>query len=779
MFESRFWRFSRFPSITTVDPASVSRITTKNDNVMNYAVRIAKSERERALLRFLIAAATCTDSVEELSAALTAANRIGYAVHNEIARSGVKQYGIEKGDSAVIVAARQNRLIALQWLLQQGCSATRSRPPSALHYAATLGNAAMVKLLLEANASVDWLDNNQCDSVDLAIQGGHVDCVLLLEEALAACKPSSLSVATKTAVAVVPQTSSSHASFDAVLSVKEVTGQYAKWGGWAAAVSSCDDLEQLRQEQKDVDALLRKLDMLMESKTNFASTLISCSFTAEERNRLGSRLLDGLWFALTLQLPNADPLAVRSSSAQVDSSSVDQLLVSDSRLFMRLIRARVEFPEAIEFLLERGVDCTQSDNHALRVAARGGHALICDVLFRFGAAILPNDRHPVLFAACRKGSLATAEVLLRHGADIHAIDYHRSTAVVAVIEGGDYPELLAWLLDHGAPVDGFITIDQATALSASINFDRLGSFYLLLDRLRAWDQEILAVDGIAQGGQTTDFNVPKTSRLSSFLAERNQFQDPLLHIAVQSSRLDYVSGLLSLGIPLNVQNDIGCTALYCAFHRNDVEKAMLLINHGADVNLAAYNLHTPLHLAARYDNLSLVQLLVDHDAQLEAADRDGYTALWLAAAQQSVNAFMFLVERGAKFEPGPGTGLEYSVLLPAAEAGSVLLVRALLDRGALVDVRSPQRSSALHFAASESHVDVCKLLLERGADPNARNDDGDTPLHRAAKKARLHNGDAIEQDPVMALLLRYGADRTVLDNLGRTAADCVPSRAPG
>jgi ankyrin repeat protein len=69
-------------------------------------------------------------------------------------------------------------------------------------------------------------------------------------------------------------------------------------------------------------------------------------------------------------------------------------------------------------------------------------------------------------------------------------------------------------------------------------------------------------------------------------------------------------------------------------------------------------------------------------------------------------------------------------------------------------------------AAHVANIDVSRVLLENGANPNCRDEDGDTPIH-AAIKSRI----VVDPTAFVELLLAFGADRTVLDNDGRSAVD--------
>jgi peptidoglycan/LPS O-acetylase OafA/YrhL len=64
----------------------------------------------------------------------------------------------------------------------------------------------------------------------------------------------------------------------------------------------------------------------------------------------------------------------------------------------------------------------------------------------------------------------------------------------------------------------------------------------------------------------------------------------------------------------------------------------------------------------------------------------------------------------------------------AAMLGEVPSIEVLIDAGADVKVRNPDRSTPLHSAALLGRAKIVTILIEHGADANARNQPGQTPL---------------------------------------------------
>jgi ankyrin repeat protein len=98
-------------------------------------------------------------------------------------------------------------------------------------------------------------------------------------------------------------------------------------------------------------------------------------------------------------------------------------------------------------------------------------------------------------------------------------------------------------------------------------------------------------------------------------------------------------------------------------------------------------------------------------------------------------------------------------LLEAAEAGNRAAAIAALTRGADVDARAPDGTTALVWAAHNGDVELSKALIAAGADVDAQNEFGAFALSEAA---------IIGATPVIAALLKGGADANAANREGET-----------
>lgn len=137
---------------------------------------------------------------------------------------------------------------------------------------------------------------------------------------------------------------------------------------------------------------------------------------------------------------------------------------------------------------------------------------------------------------------------------------------------------------------------------------------------------------------------------------------------------------LARGVPINVADQAGATALHHAVTAGQYETTVFLLQRGADPNLGARNGVTPLMIAVDHENLALTRLLLEHDANVNLQDERGRTAL-----------------------------------MAAANRGNLEIVRLLLHHHADVNLRTREGETALSRAETNGHLAIAKLLEEVGA----------------------------------------------------------------
>ncbi|MDG2089761.1 MAG: ankyrin repeat domain-containing protein [Gammaproteobacteria bacterium] len=228
-------------------------------------------------------------------------------------------------------------------------------------------------------------------------------------------------------------------------------------------------------------------------------------------------------------------------------------------------------------------------------------------------------------------------------------------------------------------------------------------------------------DGVESSISTEDINALQADGMSA------------LFWAVYHEQEDIVRLLLDAGADTNVANRYGLTPLIQSSLNGNGQIISLLLDAGANPNAVSLQGDTALMNAAKAGTLHGVQSLLDAGADVDARDTHAYqTALMWATASNSVAVVSLLIESGADvnarsaeivfsgIQQGgvqgdfPNGGL--SSLHHAARENSIESAQLLLAAGANPSVLDPQGISPLRVAATNKNLDLAKLLIEGGAD---------------------------------------------------------------
>lgn len=190
---------------------------------------------------------------------------------------------------------------------------------------------------------------------------------------------------------------------------------------------------------------------------------------------------------------------------------------------------------------------------------------------------------------------------------------------------------------------------------------------------------------------------------ASEIDRADNLDNTCLRNAVTNGDAAFARALIGLGADVDALDGNGATALMWAAHEADSAMVGELLAVGANVSKAglegtalAYALIGPAPESAI---VPVVRQLLDAGVDVNVRDQYGRTAIF--------NAF-----------------------------GSAALTKALLDKGAKVDVIDVEGNNVLWFNAAsqmpdEDRVAVAKLLLAHGADPTHENKVGTSPIEQA------------------------------------------------
>lgn len=192
--------------------------------------------------------------------------------------------------------------------------------------------------------------------------------------------------------------------------------------------------------------------------------------------------------------------------------------------------------------------------------------------------------------------------------------------------------------------------------------------------------------------------------------------------AARDGYLERVRADLAAGVDPNALDLEGYRAICEAAGNAHEPVVRLLLAAGADVNALSTCIEqvdreiyrckrTALVAAALYRNEAIALLLVDHGADVNATDGfSGTTALVEAAHAGLEKLVDVLLARGARVDARNGYD-KRGVLVSAARSGNAHIVQSVLAHSAPLD------PDALGDACSGGHVEIVEMLLQAGVAP--------------------------------------------------------------
>jgi len=254
---------------------------------------------------------------------------------------------------------------------------------------------------------------------------------------------------------------------------------------------------------------------------------------------------------------------------------------------------------------------------------------------------------------------------------------------------------------------------------------------------------------------------------------------PLLW-AANLNDADLAARLLKAGANPKVRNQLGSTPLGEAALNSNHGLIKALLDAGADPNAAGADGQTPLMIVARTSNIAAAKLLLDKGANpnVKEAQRGQTPLMWAAAASQGP-MMRELLARGAEVDAASDTDLMtplvsgepraqprppggMTAMLFAAREGCMDCVKALVEKGAKLDLADPEGVTPLITAVFNTRFDVAKYLIEKGANIDKWDWWGRSPLYLAVDYNTLPHGGRPDQ-PALDETLPIDIIRMLLD----------------
>jgi ankyrin repeat protein len=383
----------------------------------------------------------------------------------------------------------------------------------------------------------------------------------------------------------------------------------------------------------------------------------------------------------------------------------------------------------VELLLEAGASVNLEDeqgnaafNQALRVnnrKRRTEYPVIISLLLENGAKPVGSAAGDAYALAIHADNFPLLESLVSHGVDVNAPTRNGDYALTMAVKENSV-EMSRYLIEHGADPENRDREKGRTAIFYSLKNPEL--FWLLAENHVSFNVK----DN--RGYSLTRFSFSQPDREiikaiinSGSVRDEVSADGNILVAAVSKNMTEIVELLIRQGANIDFQSAVYNmnTPLQLAFHRNNMEVALLLINVGADVSNIKEGTAPFLVRATKKNNVEVIRALLRAGADVNEVS-SGSTALYTALGAMftssgiDIDTVDLLLEKGARADAGDAERNLF-VMWKVCAQGDFKLIKELYAAGAPVNRQQYNQRMPLIGASANGSVEIIEFLLDRGA----------------------------------------------------------------
>ena len=381
-----------------------------------------------------------------------------------------------------------------------------------------------------------------------------------------------------------------------------------------------------------------------------------------------------------------------------------------------------------------------------------------------------------LLWAAYKGNIQLTKYLIEMGSDIEFTTERGTNILLMSGFGGQQDTLLYdYFLSKGVNINSCNSnkINILLALAGSDAND-INTFNYLISKGLDWNYKDDEKNGFfhyaARAGNIENMKLALKENIDYNLY--NSRGENAMFFASYGRRrseiiLNTLTFLDSLGLKVNIVNNIEETPLHHAVKRGNTEIIKFFLDHGIDVNKIDENGNTAF-INSIFGKLENIQMLLPLINEINHKNKDGHSALSKSVIYAKKDVFKFLIKKGANLNIEDENkddliSLAFKNYSERKEEDYKYIIDTLVNMGVIIKSNYSEGNTLLHYAVEKNNMFLVKKALELNADPNYKNQLGLTSLHLAAMKAT--NIDITE------VLIEAGANKKILTDYGESSYD--------